>query len=709
MHATKDKTVYELAATAIAALLLTPAVALAQTDPGEWKCRLCPFEKGYRADVSAGATYVDDDATRFGNGTGYDKEGAYLNVDGEGHYASDGLQMQWYAEDLGLDSRVAEISGGRQGKFDLRLGYRELPYRLFDTTRTVFSASTPDTLSLPSTWVRAPLTSGFTALASSLRKQNIESDRQSLEFGASYLPTSKIDLFADYRRQQRDGVDIVTGSGYTQASFLARPIDHRTDEIDVGARYATGPMNVTLAYYGSFFRNNIDALTWDNPFTSFPGAETERMAREPDNDFQQLSLSGSYRAAALDTLIAFSAALGRGEQNDLLLPYTINPNIMAALPRSSLDGKVDTSNYALTVTSRPTKETRVKLSYRQDERDNQTPQAQWSRVIVDALPSGDSETNLPFGYKRGKLSASGEFQALDTLGVSAGYDRTTLDRDFQEVAEQTENSGWGRLRWKPNPVFDISARGGAAKRDIDRYDTSVAAGFDQNPLMRKYNLAYRYREFGEITVSATPAGKPFSIGVSILYADDSYTKSELGLTDSTETSASADLSWAVSERTSLYLTGSTERLEATQLGSEFGSVADWRATHDDNFYHMGGGFRVAAIADKIDLQLDYTHSEGRTEIDVAGAATVNSRLPDLESKQDSLRLALEYQWSARLDVDFALRYEHLDVSDWALDGVGPRTLPTVLTFGASAFDYDVWAAGLSFRYRIGGGEITFPE
>ena len=41
--------------------------------------------------------------------------------------------------------------------------------------------------------------------------------------------------------------------------------------------------------------------------------------------------------------------------------------------------------------------------------------------------------------------------------------------------------------------------------------------------------------------------------MTALYADDRYNKSLLGLTDSEEVRATADLSWAVSENASLYL------------------------------------------------------------------------------------------------------------------------------------------------------------
>jgi len=71
----------------------------------------------------------------------------------------------------------------------------------------------------------------------------------------------------------------------------------------------------------------------------------------------------------------------------------------------------------------------------------------------------------------------------------------------------------------------IEQRSPSTTRGVDRYDESVAVSFGQNPLMRKYNLAYRYREFGEVVATVSPLEKPVSFSVSALFADDDYENS----------------------------------------------------------------------------------------------------------------------------------------------------------------------------------------
>jgi len=689
-------------------VLLAPAVSLAQVDTSEWACESCPFDQGYRAEIDAGATNVSDDAARFGNYTGYDEKGTYADVSGQGRYANDGYRLDWSVEDLGLDSRVVELSTGKQGVFDFGFGYQDLPFRRFDTTSTVFNPSSDSTLTLPSGWVAAGTTGQMTQLASSLQQRHIGTDRQIVDVGAGWTPGDAFRLFADFRRQTRDGIDISSAGSYTQAAFLPRWIDYETDQIDAGVQYHSDSVSLTLAYYGSFFTNQNPSLTWETPFLAAPGGTSLRAAREPDNDFSQVSLSGKYHLAAGNTVIAFLAASGRGEQNAAFLPYTINPNVVtSALPRSSLDAQVDTFNYAFTVTSRPLDKLRVKFAYRYDERDNKTPISDWERVIVDAIPSGEVEQNVPYSYDRLHTIVSGEYTLSRKWRLSAGYERKEMNRDYQEVAEQTTDLGWGQVRWRPAAWLDIRAKGGASQRGIDRYNDTIAVSLGQNPLMRKYNLAYRYREFGEVVAAISPLELPVSVSVSALFADDDYKESLVGLNGAEEFRATADISWAVSESASVYLVFGQDRIDAHQTGAEQFGFWDWSAFHEDDFAHTGVGMTWRPSDSKFDFSFDYNRGTGETRIALDSLSGGPSTLPTLESTLDSAHVEASYAFSDRLQGTFHLRYERFDLEDWAL--VSQTTLPTVLTLGAQPYDYDVYAVGIGIRYRFGDDAISLVE
>ena len=689
-------------------ILLAPAIGLAEVDTSDWACESCPFEEGYRAEVEAGATNVSDEAARFGNYTGYDEDGAYANVDGHGRYASDGYRLDWSLEDLGLDSRAVELSAGKRGVFEFRAGYSELPFRRFDTSSTIFTRAADGTLTLPSGWVPAGTTGQMTQLESSLQQRVIGTDRQIVDVGADWKPAEAFRLFADFRRQTRDGIDISSAGSYTQAAFLPRWIDFETDQVDAGVQYRSDMVSLTLAYYGSFFTNQNPSLTWETPFLAAPGAATLRSAQEPDNDFSQVSLAGKYRMTPGNTVVAFLVASGRGEQNADFVPYTINPNLVtSALPGTSLDAKVDTVNYSFTITSRPLSKLRVKYGYRYDERDNKTPISDWDRVIVDAINSGEIEQNVPYSYDRAHMTVSGEYAFDSKLRVSAGYEWKQMNRDYQEVAEQTTELGWGQVRWRPTAWLDIRAKGGASRRGIDRYNDTIAVSLGQNPLMRKYNLAYRYREFGEVVAAISPAELPLSFSTSVLFADDDYKESLVGLNGAEEFRVTADVSWAVSDSASIYLVYGQDNIDAHQTGAEQFGFWDWSAFHEDDFDHVGVGVSWRPSDGNLDFSLDYNRGNGETRIALDSLSGGPSSLPDLESTLDSANVKASYAFSERWSGTFHLRYERFELKDWAL--VSQTTLPTVLTLGAQPYDYDVYAVGLGFRYRFGDADIALLE
>jgi hypothetical protein len=250
----------------------------------------------------------------------------------------------------------------------------------------------------------------------------------------------------------------------------------------------------------------------------------------------------------------------------------------------------------------------------------------------------------------------------------------------------------------------VRGRAGTSKRDIDRYDTTVAVSLGQNPLLRKYNLAYRFREFGEVTLSASVPEKPISMSATVFAANDSYTKSPLGMTASDELRYTLDLGWAFSPTISTYLVIGSEEMEARQAGSERGAAADWQADHEDSFDHLGAGLHWQQESGKLDLRFDYTRGNGNTRVLMASDSGGDGSLPDIRSRLNSAQAEAVYRWSERLAVTLNLRFESFRADDWALQDVEPDTIPTVLSLGADPYDYEVWMIGIGFRYSIGAGD-----
>jgi MtrB/PioB family decaheme-associated outer membrane protein len=482
---------------------------------------------------------------------------------------------------------------------------------------------------------------------------------------------------------------------------LPAPFDYATDEVEASLDYTARRTYVSLGWFLSDFSNDQLGLAWETPFTTFPGAETPALAKAPESRFQQVFLRGGYAFDLFNTTIGASLAVGEITQDSAFLPYTTNATLAAdPLPLGNLDGGVDVTNYALTASFRPLPRARVRLSYRYDERDNTTDRVAWNRVIVDAFASGTSELNTPYSFDRTVLNARASYDLFPDLTLEGGVERREIERDFREVAGQTEDTGWLGARWQPLDLLSLDVRGGTQKRDIDRYDETVAVDLGQNPLLRKYELAYRYREFAEFTVSITPAELPVALTLDGQWADDSYTESRLGMISGEELELAADLTWSVSETVSTWLNLGYDTIESLQRGSESFGAPDWAADWEDTFTSVGAGVRVRGIAGKADLRIDLRNSDSASAIEMESLVTGGDEFPDFETQLSQLRVGMDYAWSEQLILELGLTWQQFESDDWMLKDVGPAAIPNVLSLGAMPYDEEQLLLGIGFRYAF---------
>ena len=489
------------------------------------------------------------------------------------------------------------------------------------------------------------------------------------------------------------------GTGINRA-FLA---GHNTIRAAVltgaGDSFCAG-FDLSLAFYGSFYQNKVDSLTWDRLFTPIPGGNQGRAATEPDSDFQQFSLSGVYRADTWNTVVAFSAAAGQGEQTAGLLPYTINASLTSPdLPVTALDGKVDTTNYAFTLTSKPLKKARVKLSYRYDERDNQTPVSSWNRVITDAFVTNDVEQKIPYSFDRARLSVSGSYRLFDTVTISGGYDQVDIERDFQEVADQTEEISWGKLRWRPTPYLEATFKGGDAYREVEEadYDIAIAQSFGQNPLMRKFNLAERDRQRLTAELDLMPLDA-LAFTISYYTTDDEYGQSVLGLQTSEERSFNLDANYALSEQTTLYAFYADETIDARMAGAESANAMPWIARTEDAFETWGVGVS-GRITDRLTYGLDYMSSDSEGDI-LTDSGAGEAPFPVLTTELRYTRAYVDFQLNERWSLGLDVYNEKYDTADWYVDGIGPADISGLLNLGESSPDYSVNVIRVLARFRL---------
>jgi MtrB/PioB family decaheme-associated outer membrane protein len=701
----------EAAAPAPAPAAAAPAETPAP-DTSAWACSKCPFDKGYTSTAELGAGYVDEASAKFGDYTGLDEDGAYLVAGAEGRavYES-GYRIDYSLDNLGLDSREASLEVGKQGAYEIGLSYDGVPHRIADTGETIYRGVGSEDLRLPAGWVRAGSTAGMTALGSTLRQVDVGYDRDRYGLRGSYLLGDNWTFGVDYRRDERSGTRPRFGSFGSVTTELLRPVDDSTDRIDASVRYAGKNWFAQAGYYLSLYDTKAAAFRWDNAFSRFGsfGGDVGQMALEPDNTYSEFAVSVGWYGLPGNTSVTASGAMGQGEQDTGFTPYTINPvPTLDPLPFSNLDGDVSVTRVDLAVASQPMSRLRLRGAVAYDERDNDSRQGLFTSAIhTDLFPIAEDRTNAVYGYERTRLYGSADYAVYDDLSIGVGGEWRKTDRTGTRVEVTSEEvlDGWGRAQYRPTGYLGFVVKGGAEEREPDRYDTSVAIANGQNPLMRKYNQAYRYRSYGELLANVAVGSLPVTLGASVYYGDDSYLQSDLGLDSGLDRRYGVDVNWAVSEKLSTYFSAGREKIDARMNNSSAFSWPDWRGIVRDDFETYGAG-ATAQVAEKFRLNLDFTYANGDTRTRVSGAAA--GSFPTVTSEMSSFKAGLTYAFNARTDIVGTYWYETLSTRDWAYSA-SPTPLPTILALGIDPYDYDVNVFTLSMRYRFGGPKPAKEE
>lgn len=681
-------------------VLSATGAAGAEVDTSQWKCEKCPYAKGTTGRVDVGAGYVSDDSTTFGNYTGLDQQGPYLDLGGTVSYRGEGgYYADLSAADLGLDIRSIDAQVGRGGLYSLRLGYAEIPRYFAEGARTPFLGIGGNELTLPAGFPAAQ-TSAM-PLEATLQPVELGYKAKRFDIGGKWVGQENWTYSASLRRDVKDGTKPTSGSFFSSASQLPAPVDLTTDQFEVGASYATKQLQATVAYQLSQFKNGNDALTWANPFNPVvPGASRGQLAQAPDNQFQQLVGSLGYQITPTIRASA-DVAYGQGRQNADYLASTLNATLaptVPGLPVQNLDGQVTTFNFNAKITAAPVEGLRLNAIYARDIRDNETAVQAYAQVTTDMFLEPLLRSNTPFTITQDRLKLNADYRASDAWKLNGGIDWDNRQRNYSEVVTTRETTIWGRATWQALDELALAFNAAYGDRNNSTYGTAYWFGAPQNPLLQKYNLAARERRTvgarADWTVSET-----VTLGLGADWSNDDYNKTVIGLNEAETTSVVADIAVALSEETRFHAFAQGEKVDSRQTGSQAFAGPDWTGKVDDRFNVLGFGIKHAAIPDKLDIGADLSFARSHSDTSVQ-TAIGEPPYPRAETSLDIVKLYATYKISEQMSLTGSYWYESYDASDWRLDGVQPATVYNVLGFGNQAPRYSQNVVRVSVRYQF---------
>ena len=439
--------------------------------------------------IEAGIGYVTQGSFKYGQFNGLFDQGPYgifnFDIRDETPYdVNSATRWRIYGTNLGLDSRTVYGEGGQQGTFRVFAGYDQLRSNYTDSYQTPFQGAGSNTLTLPSTWLKplvpqANATSGnfrgllpATGLAPALvsgvstpptpaqqaivngiiaadvpafQNLNLDTDRKVYTGGFSFNIDPRWEVKVSASQTQQNGLkplNMISLSSGTVSAVLPNLIDQTTNQYNASLNYTGDQFFFNAAYYGSYFTNNVNSMTFENAFA--PGTFAT-MSTAPSNEFNQFLLKGGYNFTPTTKLV-LAGSYGRNTQNDQFLNNSTE--LPLGLPTSSLNGLVVTEMFSARLTAKPIKDLNVGVGYTFNQRDNQTPVNTY--MFYDAgeaksgassfngqlgLPAGTLGSNIniyanrPYSKKVNTAVADADYRVAPGQFVKAAYEYQQIDRD----------------------------------------------------------------------------------------------------------------------------------------------------------------------------------------------------------------------------------------------------------------------------------------
>ena len=687
--------------------------------------------------VEIGVGLVRGGTPSFRDATGIDPDVHRLigNFDlrgGAAYHSPDTLRWRLTGNQLGQENREIRADYAQQGSYRIVFGIDQMPRSAAENYRTPFLGTGSAALTLPTGLAQASANpqTGAARLEANMRPFAIGTMRQHADLGGSFWLSPQLAFRVPLREEKQSGTRATGGAIGTiippasvVGMILPEPVRTNTRQIEASLGYQNPGSHLQVAYRGSFFRDEIDGFTFENPFNGLNTLLRNRIGTTPDNHAHQLSLNGGYSLGPKARLTA-SAAYGRLTQNESFLPYSTAAG-SPALPRDSLDGLVVTRQLQLKLASRPLRDLRLNASYKSDSRDNRTPVASYNSPGVGAGGEvGTSRTlnNTPHSRdtKLGQVEAGYALRAGTDLNLMA--QRETVARychgapDCVEVPQTHEDTS--RFEWRQDFAPGITARIGVTEamrrgNDYRRYAESVElAG------MRKFFLADRRRVQLRTGLNAEITDG-LTLGLALDANRDRYERSPYGLQAADSHTVNLDLGYAFNDEVSLSAFITRESI-ASRLANGFsisapGGVAlevpngKWQAHMDDDVGTVGLTIKHKSLrSGQLEVEGNLVMVRSRSPYQIVGginSASFPAVLPPQPLPVVTSQ-SLELRFGARLALDntsalrFAYLYRRLASRDYGLDLYSIATLDRLLGTDEVSPRYKAHALGISYLHRF---------
>jgi len=624
------------------------------------------------------------------------------------HFAKQTPTLLFNAEANHVGYRDQRVSANvnKYGKVKATFEYNQTPLFFSDSTRTLYTSTSPGVLVIDDA-IQSGVLNKATTLPAAMAGASVfdlRTQRKTADFNLTYSFTRNLDLKVIAKDTHRNGAQPWAGSfgiSGAVASELAVPIDHRTNEFSTAAEWGNSRGFARLAYEGSFFRNDISSLTLDNPVRNTDistASSAGRMALWPNSDMNTVSASGSLRFVGRTTATGY-VSYADMSQNDPLLPFTVNSAIATVpLPRDTAEAKARVTSMNYSVTSRPTNLLWFSARYRQYQFDNRTEEFQSPAFVnYDSALTTTGIENEPAGYTRHTFDGDVSITPFRYVGFRGGYTRQETDRTFRIVEKSTEDTLRASadatgLKWVTvRGVYEHSERTG----DAVNVEELIAIG--EQPSLRQFDISDRTKDRFATTVQVTPFSM-LSFNATTAIGKEDYPGTNFGLRSNDNWVYEAGFDFAPSDAVTFGVSYGYEEYKALQASRTANPLPartepylsdptqqfndprrDWTDNSNDLVRTINASVDLLKLIPKTEVRVGYDLSKGRTTYvygltaDTVIAAPV--QLPPLTNELHRGTADVKYYLTKHLAVGMVYWFDKYLVDDFALNPTSDLALP----------------------------------
>jgi MtrB/PioB family decaheme-associated outer membrane protein len=413
--------------------------------------------------IEIGASNTSRSSAKFGEYTGEDKSGADLvgnfSVRGGDAYGDANGTGRWAisGSNLGLTSRTLGATTGNQGQWNIGIGYDELRHNLTDSYQTPYQGSMGgNSFTLPAGFGvvvnGGPPITGTRVLnptqLGAFRTVDVGTTRKNTSLTAGVNLAPQWNVTFDYNHLDQSGAKLMAfgaagaGTGLVgtipgvqgeAVAILPNPTNYKTDTVNLALNWAGDKGHMTASYFGSYFRDGYDRVTFDTFYgtNGGPASYNQTMSTPPSNDFHQLNLSGGY-ALGPKTKLTGGLSYGRNTQND---PFVYDSYMMLTTPKSSLEGLVVNTHADLKLIDQTAKDLTLSAGIKYDERDNRTASNLYNfNALSGNIIHYAHYPNTPLSNKKTQLELAGDYRVARNQNIRLAYNREEVKRWCNQYA-----------------------------------------------------------------------------------------------------------------------------------------------------------------------------------------------------------------------------------------------------------------------------------